>query len=164
MVTIVQVSVRLGKTYLPVLAETDTGMFIPVDPVYTADLTVEGLSAALDKVMAAGHPQIPHPSQEEWRRIVRKNPLLLSARVKNWKEFSQGSVGYIVEWKEQTVELRVYRIDRQGWSIGPLKTLSFPADVSSRTIAEAILEDVRLRPELQAERSEPGQTEGQAQE
>ncbi len=155
MVTLMQISIRLGKAYLPVLAKTDTGLFLLIEPIYTADLTLDSLSAAMERVRAAGHPPMPHPSPKEWQHIIRKNPLLRAAKVKNWKEFSQSSIGYDIEWTKQNVVLRVYKIDHRGWSIGPLKEIHFPTDVSLQTLAEAILEDVRLRPEVQVEGSPP---------
>ncbi len=72
MATLMQISIRLGKAYLPVLAKTDTGLFIPIEPVYTADLTLDSLSAAMERVRAAGHPPMPHPSPKEWQHIIQK--------------------------------------------------------------------------------------------
>lgn len=142
--------VRQGKAYLPVMALTEYGVLIGIEPVYTAALTLEALLAALEKVLAAGHPRIPHPTQEEWRRLSRIDPVLRAAKVKSWRAFSQHSVVYTIGWTEQAVVIYISQLDHLGRAeYASAKKLSFPKETPLRAIVEAILEDVRSRPELQ---------------
>ncbi len=150
------VFVRQGKAYLPVVAQTEAGLFMGIEPVYTTVLTLEALVATLEKVLAAGHPRIPHPAWEEWRRLSRKDPVLRAARVKSWREFSQHSAVYTIEWTEQAVNVYISQLDHLGRTeYASAKKLSFTKDTALRTIVEAILEDVGSRPELQAKGNEP---------
>ncbi len=150
------VFVRQGKAYVPVVAQTEAGLYMCIEPVYTADLTLEALVAALEKVMAAGHPRIPHPAREEWRRLLRRDPVLRAAGVKSWREFSQHSAVYTIDWTEQAVNVYISQLDHLGRAeFASAKKLSFPKDTALRTIVEAILEDVGSRPELQAKGNKP---------
>lgn len=143
--------VRKGKAYIPVLALTECGVLMGIEPVYTAALTLEDLLAALEKVLAAGHPQIPHPTQEEWRRLSRKDPILRAAKVKSWRAFSQHSVVYMIGWTEQAVVVYISQLDRLGRAeFASAKKLNLAKDTALRTIVEVILEDVNSRPELLA--------------
>jgi len=148
--------VRQGKAYLPVMALTEVGLLAGIEPVYTVPLTLEDLVAALEKVIAAGHPRIPHPTQEEWPRLLREDPVLRAAKVKSWRAFSQHSVFYMIGWTEQAVIVYVSQLDHLGRAeFASAKKLSFPKETPLRTIVEAILEDVRSRPELQATEEGP---------
>jgi len=123
------------------------GGYLAIEPVFTADLTVDSLTAAFEQVIAAGHPQIPTPTKEEMQR--RKDPILKAAGVSSWKRLAQGGASYTIEWKEDTITLYISRLDRKGrFEVDPAKTRTFAQDTSLRTIVEAILEDVRSRPEL----------------
>ncbi len=155
--------VRQGKAYIPTIAQTEAGVFAGIEPVYVANLTITDLLVALEKVVSTGHPQIPHPAQEEWLRLLKEDPLLRAAGVKSLRKFYQGSMTYEIAWTPQEIIVYTGQFDHLGRAVLEKKWV-FPSTTSLRTVVEAILEDVRSRPELQAEGSEPGQTEGQAQE
>ena len=143
--------VRQGKAYLPVVAQTEAGLFMGIEPVYMAELTIEDLVAALEKVLTAGHPRVAHPTQEEWPRLLRESPLLRAAKVKSRRAFFQHCVSYDISWTEQAVIVYVSQPDHLGRAeLASAKKLSFPKETPLRAIVEAILEDVRSRPELQA--------------
>jgi hypothetical protein len=146
--------VRQGKAYLPVMALTEHGVLIGIEPVHTADLTLEALLIALEKVSSAGHPRIPHPTREEWRYLSRRDPILRAAGVKSWRAFSQYSVVYTIGWTEQAVVIYISHLDHLGRTdYASAKKLTFPRDAPFRTIVEAILKDIRSRPELQTDNS-----------
>jgi len=143
--------VRQGKAYLPVMAQTEAGLFMGIEPVYMAELTIEDLVAALEKVLTAGHPRVAHPTQEEFRHLRKTCPILRAARVKSWREFSQRSVVYDIDWTERAVIVYASQLDHLGRTeYASAKKLSFSKETPLRTIVEAILEDMRSRPELQA--------------
>ena len=141
--------VRQGKAYLPVMALTEHGVLLGIEPVYVAPLTLEALVAALEKVIAAGHPRIPHPTREEWPRL--DSPLLRAAKVKSRRAFFQHCVSYDISWTEQAVTVYIMQPDHLGRAeYASAKKLSFTKDTPLRTIVEAILEDVSSHPELLA--------------
>jgi len=150
MVKIAGVVVRRGKAYLPVKAQIESGLYLDIEPVFTANLTVEELTASFEKIVAIGHPQIPKPTKEEMQK--RKDPVLKAAGVRSWKELAQDGASYAIEWSDDVITLYVSRLDRKGrFEVDPAKTRVFPKDTHLRAIVEAILEDVHSRPELWAD-------------
>jgi len=139
--------VRRGKAYLAVLAKVEGGPYLMVEPVFTADLTVDSLTAAFEQVIVAGHPQIPSLTEEEMQK--RKDPILRATGVSSWKRLAENGSSYSIEWGEDTIVLYISRLDRKGrFEVDPAKTRTFARDTPLPTIVEAILEDVRSRPEL----------------
>jgi len=154
-IRIASVYVRQGKAYLPVVAQTETELFIETEPVYTAGLTSDDLVAALEKVLAAGHPKVPTPTtKEEFHHLFRTAPVLRVAQVKSWKELSQHCAVYKIEWAEQAVTVYIVQLDHLGRAeFASAKRLAYGGNVPLRVIVEGILKDVQSRPELQQEES-----------
>lgn len=147
MIKVAGAIVRRGKAYLAVNAHMEGGGYLAIEPVFTADLTVDSLIATFEQVIAAGHPQIPTPTKEEMQK--RKDPILKAAGVRSWRELAKGGADYTIEWKEDTITLYISRLDHKGrFEVDPAKTRTFAKETPLRTIVEAILEDVRSRPEL----------------
>jgi hypothetical protein len=147
MVVVVDVIVRRGKGYIPTQGQTEAGFYIGIEPVYTVNLNVEDVLGAFEQVIAAGHPRVPTPTQEEWR--TREDPILKAAGVRSWKRLAQGGASYTIDWQEDTVALYVSRLDHKGrFEVDPAKTRTFPKTTPLRIIVEVILDDVRSRPEL----------------
>ncbi len=141
--------IRQGKAYVPVYAQTEMGVYMHAEPVFVTNLTVEELTAALEQVVAIGHPGIPHPTQEEWRRW--RSPVLKVAGVRSWKEMAQGGVSYGISWSDKETKLYISHVeDPAQWRRAPVMERVFPKDTSLRTLVEAILEDVGSHPELLA--------------
>ncbi len=146
--------VRRGMAYLPVMALTDTGLRMGVEPIYAVTIASTALVDALQNVLAAGHPRIPHPTQDEWPRISRESPVLKAAGVKGWKEFSRDSAVYNVDWTERGVTVYISQLDKQGRAeFAQARKMSFAPDSPVQSIAEAIVEDILSRPELLEPRS-----------
>jgi hypothetical protein len=147
MITIAAAIVRNNKAYLAVMAQIEAGPYLDIEPVFTADLTVNSLTSAFEKVIAAGHPKIPTPTKEEMKE--REDPILKAARVSSWKQLARGGASYTIEWTKDTILLYISRLDRRGrFEVDPVKTQTFTRDTHLRTIVSAILEDARSRPEL----------------
>lgn len=147
MVKVAGAIVRRGKAYLAVDAHMEGGGYLAIEPVFTAELTVDSLTAAFEQVIAEGNPEIPTPTKEEMQR--REDPILKAAGVRSWKELAKGGAAYTILWEEDTITLYISRLDRKGrFEVDPAKTRTFAKDTPLRTIVEAILEDVHSRPEL----------------
>lgn len=125
------------------------GPYVLVEPIYVVNLGVQEIAEALEKVINTGHPTFPSLTREEWQK--RKDPVLKAAGVKSWKALARNGASYTLEWSQDTITLYVSRLDRQGrFETDPAKTRTFPKQTSLETIIEAILDDVRSRPELLA--------------
>jgi len=141
------VVVRKGKGYIPIQGQIEAGPYLGIESVYTVNLNVEDIVQAFEQVIAAGHPQIPTPTKEEMQR--RKDPILKAAGASSWKTLAKNGASYTIEWQEEAITLYISRLDRKGrFEVDPAKTRTFPKGTPLRAIVEAILEDVRSRPEL----------------
>lgn len=120
-------------------------MWMDMEPVYVTDVNVEGLKAAIEKVLAVGHPLLPNPTQEEVKRL--KSPLLLATKARSWKELAQTGVSYGIEWTEQHIRVDMSYQDKLGrWQNDPAKVRIFPPDTPLEDVIAVILADVRTRP------------------
>ncbi len=147
MVSLIALIVRHGKAYVPVQAQTDTGLHVAAEPVFVAELTPEGLRVALERAVAAGHPRIPHPTQEEWRHW--RSPVLKAAKVRSWKQMATDGAGYTITWSEQSTKLYISHVDNPAkWRQAQPTARVFPPRTELAVLVEAILEDVRAHPQL----------------
>lgn len=144
---VVGIYIWRGKAYLPIRARIESGAFMDIEPVYTAGLNTEELVSAVEKVLAAGHPRLPDPTQEDMRR--RKDPVLAATGARSWKELARTGAAYTIDWTDKEVQVDMSRLDKQGrWEWDPKKTRTFPPDTPLPDIIAVILEDIRSRPEL----------------
>lgn len=146
-VTVVGIYVWRGKAYLPVQGQFESGIYVDLEPVYVAELTLDGLMAAVQKVVAAGIPRLPEPTEEEWRK--RKSPILTATKARNWKELARAGASYDIVWRETQIRVNMSRLDKQGrWEFDPTKVRIFPPDTPLEEIIAVILADIRTRPEV----------------
>jgi hypothetical protein len=145
---VVNVFVRRGKCYTCMLAQTEAGFYVDSEPVFVTDLVADALLSALERVIALGHPKIPTPTPEEMRKQI--GPIPSAIGVNSWKKLAQGGAAYSIQWNpDKSITLFMSRLDKKGrFEWDPAKTHTFPEDTPLRTMVEAILEDVRSRPEL----------------
>jgi hypothetical protein len=137
-----------GKAYLPVQARTELGVWMDTEPVYVADVTTEELLSAVQKILMAGHLQVPHPTREEWRR--HKDPVLTATGARNWKELARTGASYSIRWNDEGIRVSMSRLDKDGkWEFDPEKLRVFPPNTALEDIVAVILEDVRLRAEVE---------------
>jgi hypothetical protein len=138
---------RQGKAYVPTVGDTGTLDMI-TGPVYTVNLSVEELTEVLEKVLRAGNPKIPQPTRYEMEH-PRNHPLLKAAKVGSWKKLAQGGASYGISWRSNGVTLDMSRPNSK-FEYDASKIRHFPPNVDMREIAQAILDDVHSRPELQS--------------
>jgi hypothetical protein len=140
--TVVTICAWRGRAYLPVAAKLESGGFVDIEPVYTADLNLEALEVAVGKVLAAGHPRLPSPTREEWRK--RKDPLLAATGTRSWKELAQVGVSYVIGWTAKEIRIDMSRLDkRRRWEYDPSKVRILPPATPLRDVVAIILEDIR---------------------
>lgn len=144
----VSIVVWRGRAYLPAQALLESGIYMDIDPVYSAGLNSEELLSAVEKVLAAGHPRRPDPTREEMRR--RKSPILAATGARSWKELARVGASYNIAWTDKEIRVEMSRLDKQGrWEWDPAKRQIFSLDTPLEDIIAVILEDIRSRPELQ---------------
>jgi hypothetical protein len=125
------------------------GPYVLIEPIYVVNLAPQEIVEALKKAINTGHPAFPSLTREGWQK--RKDPVLKAAGVKSWKELARDGASYTLEWSEDTIRLYVSRLDQRGrFETDPAKTRTFPKRTPLETIVEAVLDDIRSRPELLA--------------
>jgi hypothetical protein len=148
MIAVVNVIVRKGKAYTCVAAQTEAGFYVDSEPVFVVDLDTDEVLAALERVIALGHPSVPTPTVEE----MGKRPGLVpsAAGVSNWKKLAQGGTSCSIQWrKDGTITLFISRLDKKGrFEWDPARTRTFAGDTPLLTVVEVMLEDVRSRHEV----------------
>jgi hypothetical protein len=142
------VYVRRDKAYVPTLARTDVGVYLTVDPVYTVSLSVDELAQAIERVLSAGNPRIPHPTLDKIDHLPQ--PVLKAAKVGSWTKLAQGGTSYSILMHPEGATLYFSKLDEKGRFVTDIsKTRQFPPATDVRDIVQAILDDVHSRPELQ---------------
>jgi len=147
-IRVVGVIVRKGKAYTCAAAQTEAGFYVDSEPIFAVDLDTDEVLAALEEVIALGHPSIPTPTAEEMR--TRQGLVPSAAGVSSWRKLAQGGTSYSIQWrKDGTITLFMSRFDKKGrFEWDPARTRTFAGDTPLRTVVEAILEDVHSRHEL----------------
>lgn len=136
-----------GKAYLPIQGRFESGIWVDLEPVYVVGLSTEELVAALEKVLAAGHPRLPDPTKEEWQK--RKDPVLAATKARSWTALARNGTSYSIGWTDNQIRVDMSMADSKGrWQFDPEKAHIFPIDTNLQTIAKVILADIRSRPEL----------------
>ncbi len=144
---VVGIYVWRGKAYLPVQAQFESGIYVDVEPVYTANLSVEDLVSAAEKVLAHGIAHLPNPTREEWRR--HKSPILAATRASSWKALARNGTSYDIGWGDKEIRLDMSRLNKDGtWEFDPTRVRTFPPGTPLADIMAIVLEDIRSRPEL----------------
>ncbi len=85
------VFVRQAKAYVPTVGLMKGGGSMSMASVFTAQLTVEGLTRVLEEVLAAGNPQLPPLGKFE---RPRPDPVLKAAGVRSWHALARAGAGW----------------------------------------------------------------------
>lgn len=145
----VSIVVWQGKAYLPCQARIEAGMWMDVEPVYVSDIDLGSLQVSVEKVLSFGHPLLPTPTQEDVKRM--KSPLLAATKARSWKDLAHAGASYGIDWTDQHIRVDISYRDKQGrWQNDPAKVRTFPLDTPLEDVLAVILEDIHLRPELEA--------------
>jgi hypothetical protein len=143
----VSIVVYRGKAYLPVRARFESGIWTGIEPVLAAELNAEDLVAAIEKVIAAGHPVLPDPTREEWQK--QRDPILAATKARSWKALARNGATFSIYQEDGEIEVDMSYTDKKGrWQFDPEKVRRFPQHTPLEEIVAVILEDVRSRPEV----------------
>lgn len=140
MIKVASVIIYRGKAYVPTTAQMEADPYLDIEPVYLADLTVDELTQALERAIAAGNPKIPTPSLEEFQH--RKDPILAATGARSWRALARQGRAYTIEWRGDKILLYFSELDGKGrFASGVGRFLEFATDIDIRTIAGNILND-----------------------
>ena len=144
---VVGIYVWRGKAYVPVEAQFESGIFVDVEPVTTAELNAEEFLTAVGTALSAGHPCLPAPTREEMQQ--RKDPVLAITGAHSWKELAKTGAAYTIDWTDKEIRVDMSRLDKKGrWEYDPEKARILPPDTDLQEIITVIFEDILSRPEL----------------
>lgn len=143
----VNICVYHGKAFLPVQAKFESGIWTDIEPIFIAELNVDELVAAIEKVIDAGHPILPDPTREEWQK--RKSPLLKVTKAPSWKVLARNGASYSIYNKNNKIRVDMSYTDKKGrWQNDSDKVQIFPKETSLAEIVKIILDDVYSRSEI----------------
>jgi hypothetical protein len=113
-----------GRVILPTVALTEVGFYWDVDPCSVVELADrDGLKNAIQAMVGRGHPHVPTPPQESFKRpVVLKFTTARSVRTFEKKT----SFWTLSETEGSFVVSRGKRSDRGGWQPDPHGTHTLP--------------------------------------
>lgn len=143
----VNIIIYRGKVYLPVQGKFESGVWVDLEPVFESKLHSDEMYVAIEKVISAGHPILPSPTQTEWQK--RESPVLLATKAKNWKALAKNGASYSVRGTDNEIIVYMSCTDKQGrWQTDSNKTVTFPKDTPLEVITKTIIDDAQTRPEI----------------
>jgi hypothetical protein len=144
-VEIVVIYVWKEMAYVPVQDQFESGIFLGVEPVYTASLTIDDLSRVVREVKSIGHKIVPDPkTREEYKS--RKDPVLVATGTRSWKKIARTGYSYTICWTDKQVRIDMSRLDKQDrWEYDPNKITILPSDASLEEILQIIMNDINER-------------------
>jgi hypothetical protein len=137
---------RGGRFFVPVVAQTDAGYFLDIDPVATvpgdaADALATCVSAAIDR----GNPRVPAPLRHEFPAPV----VLAPAGVKTWATFERKAACWTI-----TRDAGNYTVAASGrgadgkWIEDPASKVQVGVGEGPAAIAAVILQQRNARRDL----------------
>ena len=141
---IANIFITEDKAFLPVLGKTEHNLFWEIGPVFTAELNVDSLASALEEIIKAGNPAMPHPTQDEFRKIT---PVQKAIGIHSWKKMAQmGIIGCVVYWVDDITNVAFSPLEASDIQLVDYENqVEFPPDTSLREISKFILDEVELR-------------------
>lgn len=132
-----------GKSYIPVLGRTDSGLYFETEPVFICDIDLDEIKTIIDKLQIIGHPYIQILKKED--RMKEEKKLLYIYGERSWKELAKKGFSYTLSWGNQLV-ITFSRLDKQGrWEYDPEKTRLFPIETPLEEIIQVIIDDYHSR-------------------
>jgi hypothetical protein len=138
-----------GRAYVPVKGRIPSGLYLEMDPVQVAELTLGAILDAASRVDAMGNPALPQPPEKFWRK--RWSPTLETSKAPSWKAMMRTGTAYSIDREAEQIVLRSSKPDKRGrWEWDRDKNRVFPLDTPLEDIVPFILEDIQHRPEVMA--------------
>jgi hypothetical protein len=129
--------IRKGKAYLPVVAQTDAGFFLDIDPVtvIAAD-DREALVRAVAEQIIAGNPVVPTPKRSAYGTPV----VVKAAGVKTWSAFEQSARSFTAYRTESEYQIPPMERTAEGWVENLQRAKKLPLSSHHDEVARALVE------------------------
>jgi hypothetical protein len=115
-----------GNIFLQGYAETTDGLGLLDGPVFVIDEhDVLQLGKNIAEAIRNSGSVIPHPTQEQWKEMDKKDPLLKAAKMKTWNAMMK--VAKVVEIKEKEKNIEFLPLRFRG-ATGPNRGYDFLYD------------------------------------
>ena len=146
----VEVSVGLiitgGKLYVPTLARTSLGFF-QIDPVIISEATQANLEQAIAQTKEKGNPVLSDEQLTEARK--QKLVILKATKKPSQKNLTKNGAWYNLTWTEKHISLLMSKLDdKDRWIVDRDKEQKLARDTKITKIANLIMQDAILRPEI----------------
>ena len=116
--------VRQKIAYIPVLAKTEAGYHMNVEPVEVVDIDDgHAFALAFKRTISRGNPVIPTPTRATGfpKPVVPKY-----AKLKSWKEFEHGASYWTFEEKRGAYHIEKWKKgEERGWIPDPERMITF---------------------------------------
>jgi len=132
---------RKGMVFIPVVAKTDSGFYLDIEPVAVAEASDrDGLMRAIKEALSRDNPVIPTPMRDAFPKPV----VLKYANVKSWSTFEKGTSLWSVDAKDSVYQIRPQRKHPEGgWEDDPAKTEILPCGITIDEIVQRIAKRVQ---------------------
>ena len=129
--------VRGGKAYVPVVAQTDAGFFLDIDPVAVIPVDDhEALIRTIAQQIATGNPVVAAPERSAYGTPV----VVRAAGVKTWATFEKNARCFTAYRTEAGYELPPMEKTTQGWVENMQKAKKLPPLSSSHEVAQELVQ------------------------
>lgn len=144
MIEVTEIFMWHERAYLPVLGKTEVGFFWEAGTLLTAELSVDALEAALERIVELGNPSMRHPTQAEFQKLT---PVQKALGMRGWKKMARaGVVRCGIWWIGGRILVAFSPRDAKDIQETDFANQKeFPIDASLRMIAEHILREVSVR-------------------
>jgi len=106
-----------GRVVVPTVALTEAGFYWNVEPCAVVDVADrDGLKDAIQAMIQRGHPKVPTPSQESFKRPV----VLKFTTARSWRAFEKKASFWMLSQAEGHFLISRGRLaGRGGWQFDP---------------------------------------------
>ncbi len=135
-----------GKAYLPTISLTGDRLYLYSAPVYVVDASVDTLVAVLEFLIAAGHPPIPIPTENELSAAGAVLPNAVYGE--GSKQMSAEALHYEIQWTSSVMynPIRVWPPRKHPGETHKREQMQgFPKETALCTLVEFILTDAANR-------------------
>jgi hypothetical protein len=127
--------------YVPVMHTLSTGGWYTGEPVTVVPVAVADLARAIAKTQRAGNPPIAARTV-----ALSADPILRSTGAPTWGRLAIYAASYEIDWADKAVHLQMSQLDDHGRFVAdPAKEQRYPNDVTTETVAAAIVADWQAR-------------------
>lgn len=133
--------IHRGIAYIPVLAKTEAGFYLQVDPAVVVEVEdTKSFETALKHAIARGNPIVPTPNPD----ALPEPDMHKRAGVKSWSQFEKEAAYWSAYEENGVFKFGPWkRYERRGWVPDPDRLESLPLNSSIDDFARRVVEAVQ---------------------